>query len=188
MAYGQKMWHVKTHPQMPVENSVDFAHIHFVHENAEVPELLDFRTDGPWMRADVGLTYGKGKKSTKVTPEGAVDSVVEIEGFGVGFGTIRFTGMYPTVQLSSITPVDEQYSDYYIQLASQREPGDTGNEPGAKAKRMADMQAKIIPQDFFTWENMRYLEAPNLAVEETKAFMPLRRWCQQFYPERIVGS
>lgn len=188
MAYGTKVWRVKTHPQMPVENSVDFAHIHYVHGNAEVPTLLDFRTEGPWMRADVGLTYGKGKSSTAVTPEGAVDSVVEIEGFGVGFGTIRFTGMYPTVQISSITPVDEQYSDYYIQLASLREEGDTGDEPCERARKMADLQEKIIPQDFFTWENMRYLETPNLASEEAKTFLELRRWCQQFYPAPLAGA
>lgn len=188
MAYGQKMWNVKTHPQMPVENAADPAHIKYIHGNPDIPTPLEFKTEGHWMRTVVALPYGKGKDSTRVTPEGQVDACVEIEGFGVGFGTIRFTGMYPTVQLTSITPVDEHYSDYYMQMTSQREPGDLGDEPGEQAKAMADLQAKIIPQDFFIWENMRYLEAPLLAQEEAKNFIELRRWCQQFYPEPIAGS
>ncbi|HSS12015.1 MAG TPA: hypothetical protein VLL25_19160, partial [Acidimicrobiales bacterium] len=41
---------------------------------------------------------------------------------------------------------------------------------------------EIIKQDFFTWENMKYLPKPNFAIEEAKDYAALRRWARRFYP------
>ncbi|HEX2562956.1 MAG TPA: hypothetical protein VHK25_03515, partial [Acidimicrobiales bacterium] len=47
---------------------------------------------------------------------------------------------------------------------------------------------EIIKQDFFTWENMKYLPKPNFAVEEAKDYAALRRWAQRFYPPDTLPS
>jgi len=44
------------------------------------------------------------------------------------------------------------------------------------------LQQEVIKQDFFTWENMKYLEKPNLAPEEAHDYAALRRWAHRFYP------
>jgi hypothetical protein len=48
--------------------------------------------------------------------------------------------------------------------------------------RWIKLQQEIIKQDFFTWENMKYLDKPNFAVEEAKDYAALRRWARRFYP------
>ena len=44
----------------------------------------------------------------------------------------------------------------------------------------------MIQQDFFTWENMKYLESPNFTPEEAKDYLALRRWARQFYPSDSI--
>ena len=57
-----------------------------------------------------------------------------------------------------------------------------GDVPTGRAARWIELQQEIIKQDFFTWENMQYLEKPSFAVEEAKNYASLRRWCRRFYP------
>jgi hypothetical protein len=72
-------------------------------------------------------------------------------------------------------------TNFYAQ-ASVREPGDTGDKPGGRALKFLQLQQEVIKQDFFTWENMKYLEKPNLAPEEARDYAALRRWAHRFYP------
>jgi hypothetical protein len=67
-------------------------------------------------------------------------------------------------------------------MAAIREPGDRGDVPQGRAARWITLQQEIIKQDFFTWENMKYLAKPNFAVEEAKDYAALRRWARRFYP------
>ena len=87
-----------------------------------------------------------------------------------------------TVQVTGQTPVDEDYTDYFYTQASVREPGDAGDEPTGRAARFLALQQEVIKQDFFTWENMKYLEKPNLAPKEAHDYAALRRWAHRFYP------
>lgn len=179
---SDNVWRVRAHPQMVLENAVDFAHIEYIHGHSDPPRQDSLVFDGPWMRSDVAVTYGKGKASTWLTPNGPVDVVLEMESTGISFGTVRFRGGYPTLQMSSITPVDEEYSDYYFQQTSLREEGDEGDEMSGMARKMLDLQLRVIPQDFFIWENMSYLEIPHVTSEEAKTYLEMRRWARQFYP------
>jgi len=54
--------------------------------------------------------------------------------------------------------------------------------PGGRARGFLTLQQEIIKQDFFTWENMKYLPKPNLAPEEARDYAALRRWAHRFYP------
>ncbi len=87
------------------------------------------------------------------------------------------------VEVTGETPVDEDYTDYFGHTqASIREPGDTGDKPTGRAAKFVQLQQEVIKQDFFTWENMKYLEKPNLAPEEAHDYAALRRWAHRFDP------
>ena len=87
-----------------------------------------------------------------------------------------------TIEVTGQTPVDEDYTDYFYTQASIREPGDAGDVPSGRAAKFLALQQEVIKQDFFTWENMKYLEKPNLAPEEAHDYAALRRWAHRFYP------
>jgi hypothetical protein len=52
-----------------------------------------------------------------------------------------------------------------------------------RAKKLLELQKVVITQDFFTWENMKYLAKPNFATEEAEHYSGVRRWAHQFYPK-----
>ena len=181
---SDRVHRVRAHPQMPIENAVDPAHIPYIHGAAETPRVLRFVTDGHHCRSDVEVLYGGGKGDTAITPEGGQRAVVQMNCYGIGLSVIRWDeSLLPTVQITCFTPVDDQHIDYYFMQTSMRTPGDTGDEPTGPALKMLKVQWKVIEQDFFTWENMTYLQTPNFAVEEAQHYAAMRRWATRFYPE-----
>jgi len=181
---SSRVFRVKAHPQMPVENACDPAHIPLVHGASTIPVLSDVGTDGPVFRSTVHLTYGGGKKSTALTPGGPVDATFQSNVYGIGVSVVywRSPDLVPSWMITGFTPIGDGYIDYYFSFASEREPGDTSEEPTGRALAMLKTQFDVIPQDFFTWENMTYLEKPNFAAEEAKNYALFRRWAMQFYP------
>jgi hypothetical protein len=69
-----------------------------------------------------------------------------------------------------------------------REEGDTGVDMTGRAKKLLELQKIVITQDFFTWENMKYLPKPNFATEEARDYSGVRRWAHQFYPKDAQPS
>jgi hypothetical protein len=80
-----------------------------------------------------------------------------------------------------VTPVDDTYSDYCFSMTTKRT--EAAEEPTGVERKMIDLQMKVIEQDFFTWENMKVLHAPNFAPEEAANYSAVRRWARQFYPQ-----
>jgi len=174
---------IKAHPQNIVENVCDPFHVPFVHGAGAPPriERLDFKASG--FDAEMMIPYGAGKKSTRLTPDGPVDALIEIHNYGLAFGTLRWEFPYPTIQISCFTTVDDQYVDYYFQQTSKREPGASGDEPAGSALDMLKLQQEVIQQDFFAWEHMKNLPAPAFSPEEVELYTGFRSWARQFYPE-----
>ena len=112
-----------------------------------------------------------------------VDANIIYDNYSLGLGIVRFPKeLVATIEVTGQTPVDEDYTDYFYTQASIREPGDTGDKPAGRAAKFLALQQEVIKQDFFTWENMKYLEKPNLAPEEARDYAALRRWAHRFYP------
>ena len=174
---------IKAHPQMVLENAADPYHVPYIHGSTEPPETKWFEFDGHTFQAEVALTYGGGKASTWLTPNGPLRACIRYHQVGIGQGFVRWPEeVLPTVQVTNVTPVDEVYSDYWFCQTSIREEGDTGDVMTGRAKRLLELQKVVITQDFFTWENMKYLAKPNFATEEAKDYSAVRRWAHQFYP------
>jgi len=180
---------VKVHPQMIVENAADPYHIAPVHHGDRPAETTSFELHENHLHATVRVNYGGAHERTWLTPDGPVDGDVIYDTFGLGIGFVRFPPeVLASVQITSHTPVDEEYTDYWFAMACVREPGQEGDEPGPRARRWITLQQEIIKQDFFTWENMKYLEKPSFAVEEARNYAALRRWARRFYPDDAVDA
>jgi len=174
---------VKVHPQMIVENAADPYHIEHVHHGDRPAQTTSFELHDYYLHATVAVNYGGAYESTWLTPNGPVDGNVVYDTYGLGIGFVRFpTEVLGSVQITGHTPVDEEYTDYFFVMATEREPGDTGDIATGRAMRWIKLQQEIIKQDFFTWENMKYLTKPNFAVEEARDYAALRRWARRFYP------
>ena len=184
--YSSVVHRVKAHTQACFENVCDPAHVPYVH-GAPAPGV-ELTFDGIHLHADLTIVYGEGAEKTALTPNGPVEEVVEVDFYGMGSGTLRLKKLYPTIQITSFTPVDDEHVDYYFQQASLRLPGDDSDEPKGPAKRVLEMQQQVITQDFWTWENMTYLQEPNFAAEEAKNSAAVRRWVRQFYPPEVFTS
>jgi phenylpropionate dioxygenase-like ring-hydroxylating dioxygenase large terminal subunit len=172
---------VKMHCQNGPENMADAAHIHWVHGSGTIPVCKAWAQSDYSFRTEVTMIYGHGKEKTWLTPDGPVEALLETDAYGIGITIVRFVGMYPTVQLASFTPVDDQYTDYFFQQASQREPGDAGDIPQGQAAGMLRLQRTVIPQDFPLWENMKYSARPLFAPEEAAVYGGYRRWALKQY-------
>lgn len=180
---------VKVHPQMIVENAADPYHIQPVHHGDRPAQTTSFELLENHLHATVDVNFGGAHETTWLTPNGPVDGTVIYDTYGLSIGFVRFPAeVLASVQITGHTPVDEDYTDYYFTMACIREPGDTGDEPNGRAARWIQLQQEIIKQDFFTWENMKYLPKPNFAVEEAKDYAALRRWAQRFYPPDTLPS
>ena len=174
---------VKVHAQMIIENAADPYHVQFVHKADSAANTTSFDANGYHLHATVTANFGGGRASTWLTPDGPVDANIIYDNYSLGLGIVRFPKeLVATIEVTGQTPVDEDYTDYFYTQASVREPGDTGDKPAGRAAKFLALQQEVIKQDFFTWENMKYLEKPNLAPEEARDYAALRRWAHRFYP------
>jgi hypothetical protein len=174
---------IRAHPQVVIENASDLFHVVFVHKG-QPAEVLRFDFDGPLFMVDLAITYGSGKESSWLTPDGPIRSRVESRSWGIGMTWLQFPDdLMPAIQFTNVTPVDDTHSDYYFCMTTRRRPADPADAPGYAEQRIIDFQMKVIEQDFFTWENMKILHTANFAAEEAKNYSALRRWCRQFYPD-----
>jgi hypothetical protein len=181
--HTQMLNRVKVHPQMIIENAADPYHVQYVHKAATPATTASFEVSGYHLHATVNAHFGGGRASTWLTPNGPVDAKIIYDNYSLGLGLVRFPSeLVATIQVTGQTPVDEDYTDYFYTQASIREPGDSGDVPTGRGAKFLALQQEVIKQDFFTWENMKYLEKPNLAPEEAHDYAALRRWAHRFYP------
>ena len=127
-AFEIHTWDINTHMQEMGENAVDAAHFHFVHGTDDVPEAAFQEFDG-YQRS--------GKFITKQpTPRGVIDGVIETKSFGAGLSIVRFSGIYDTVLLASVTPVArEKTKAMYAFLQPKADRGLPGQDRGQSHHR-----------------------------------------------------
>jgi phenylpropionate dioxygenase-like ring-hydroxylating dioxygenase large terminal subunit len=180
--HSRMLHRVRVHPQMIIENAADPYHVPTIHHGSAT-ETTSFGTEGHRLHATIRTVYGEGRASTWMTPHGPLEATVRYDSYALGLGFVRFPKeAIESVQVTSHTPVDEQYTDYWFMQSSVREPGDAGDVPQGRAAKFLALQQQVVQQDFVVWEHMRYLERPNFAPEEAQDYVALRRWAQQFYP------
>jgi 3-ketosteroid 9alpha-monooxygenase subunit A len=170
-------------PQSPLENAADSQHLPFVHGAGGPATHVAWEEQDHYIRTVFSITFGIGRDSTWLTPNGPAESYIESEFFGLGLGVARFIidGMV-VPQLVAVTPVDKDHSLLFSSVAGTRlaEHGDSG--PSGRVLRMMTEQHAQIGNDFRIWENQRYVSRPAYSGIEERWFPPIRRWAEQFYP------
>jgi phenylpropionate dioxygenase-like ring-hydroxylating dioxygenase large terminal subunit len=172
---------VHLHPQFTMENVVDVDHLIFIHGSTLLPEkrarehLPELIDNGP--RIDVNYA-----------PPNTLNEVIGIGVIRVDFqeDPVR-PWRTPTRVYACTTPIDNEYSDIFgtvfLEQDKTAEGGDQNVVPMGRAKKRIAEQAYQNQVDFFVWDNMVYMNRVPYAPLEGKAFITMRRWAQQFYPE-----
>ena len=181
------------HPQETTENSVDLAHLRYVHGYDNVGRFDPVTMDGPYLesRWDFRSIRKIARIATLTFDFTASTSVV---GLGYSFVEIREHPIPMDMRLWVLaTPVDGTLID--LSLASQvreiRNPkrrvvGLGFLPPRLRAplmnKIMASQQKQDVQQDVVIWSRKQYLSAPRLNRSDGE-IAAYRAYCAQFYPD-----
>ena len=165
-------WEINTHMQEMGENAVDAAHFHFVHGTDEVPENAFQAFDGH---------ERSGKFVTKQpTPRGVIDGVIETKSFGPGLSIVRFSGIYDTVLLANVTPIEnEKTRAMYAFIQPKETEGSLGKTVG---KAIIANICQQMEEDQIIWDRKQYFDKP-LLCDGDGPFAKYRRWYSQFLVE-----
>lgn len=181
------------HPQETTENSVDLAHLRYVHGYDNVRPVEEFAVDGP--RLEARFDFRRVRTIAKfVNLTFNVSAKANIFGLGYSFVEIHENSIGMDMRLWVLaTPVDGTLIDMSLvsQVREIRKPGrliiGLGFLPvGLRAplinKFMASQQKEDVRQDVIIWSRKQYVSRPRLCRSDGK-IMPFRYYCAQFYPD-----
>ncbi len=181
------------HPQETTENSVDLAHLRYVHGYENVDPVMEFSVHGPLLqtRFDFKRTRSIARFAT-FTFE--VSAATHIYGLGYSFVDIREHSIGMDMRLWILaTPIDGKLIDLSIvsQVREIQKPkrffAGLGFLPSKwRAPLMnrfiSSEQREDVLQDLIIWENKEYRSRPRLCRSDGR-IMPFRYYCAQFYPD-----
>jgi len=167
--YRTRRWVINTCNQEMAENQVDAAHFQYLHGTTEMPvTTLERRGHQLISQSTTGMT----------TPGGKVDGMIEVNAWGFGFTTTRFTGIVETLLVSSATPIEADKSEIWFAF-TVRDIG-KGITGGVGKAFMAEV-SRQLEQDIPVWENKIFIDPPVLC-DGDGPIGPFRKWAKQFYP------
>jgi phenylpropionate dioxygenase-like ring-hydroxylating dioxygenase large terminal subunit len=181
--YGTHRYGVReTQPQSGLENMADTQHFPYVHSVVQPAAHQELTEDGAFMRARFEVPFGAGKKSTWLTPNGAVDGEIEAETWGLGLVLARSKiGEKVFTQLITHTPVDLNHTEVFSTITGTRVAGE--DEPTGMTTRMYKFQHDEVEHDLVIFEHQHWLDKPLYAQQEGLPFVKVRRFARQFYPD-----
>ncbi len=181
------------HPQNTTENSVDLAHLRYVHGYDNVDVIVDADIEGPLLQT--AFDFKRTRTIARfVNMTFDVSARTLIYGLGYSFVVIREHSIGMDMRLWVLaTPVDGTLID--LSLASQvrelRKPKRLFAGLGFLPTRwrapmlnrfMSAEQRNDVLQDIVIWSRQQHKTRPRLCRSDGK-IMPFRHYCQQFYPE-----
>ena len=180
------------HPQETTENSVDLAHLRYVHGYNNADRVGSLLIDGPYLGSRFDF-----KRVRRIAKFGSItldiSANTHIYGLGYSYVEIREHSIGMDLRLWVLaTPVDGTLIDLSLvsQAAEIRSPkrwvAGLGFLPvGLRAPVMnrilAAFQLGDVMQDVVIWSRKRYLQRPRLSAADGE-IMPFRVYCAQFYP------
>ncbi|MET7401034.1 Rieske 2Fe-2S domain-containing protein [Dactylosporangium sp. NPDC005572] len=180
--HGVKRTTVNFPPQFAFENVADISHMRTVHGWVDIPVVNAAGAAGPMFFTDF----------TGAVPTRRGPATVRIENFQWGLGLVysRIHGLHPTVQVSSITPIDQDSSIYALSIYVGR-VDDDGDEPKGRAKAVIEEQARqalnVESLDRQIWDHQMYVENAPLVGDERATIGVFRRWSRQFREDVASG-
>ncbi|WP_419944031.1 Rieske 2Fe-2S domain-containing protein [Candidatus Poriferisodalis sp.] len=180
------------HPQETSENSVDIAHLSYIHGYHNVTGETPVVIDGPRLESRFGFsTTRRIAKVAKLSLE--VTAVANVVGLGYSFVEFKEHSIGFDARLWVLaTPVDGKLID--LSIVSRMRPlhkpkrfivGLRFLPPRMRApimnKFVADLQIRDVQQDVVIWSRKHYVPRPRL-VRTDGEIMKYRAYCEQFYP------
>lgn len=191
---GLSVWKARFpgHPQETTENSVDLAHLRYVHGYDNVERVGALEVDGPCMRScfnfrTVRKIAGVGRLTLDLTADTSV--------WGLGYSIVQTRehtiGLDMRIWILA-TPVDGVEIDMWIvmQVAEMRRPRrwlaglrflPVKLRAPVMNRFLAPFQHSDVLQDVVIWGRKQYQPRPRLARSDGE-IMPFRAYCAQFYP------
>ncbi len=180
------------HPQETSENSVDLAHLRYVHGYDSVKRVGKATITGPYLdsRFDFSRTFSFAKLPTFTMNISAKTLVC---GLGYSHVEIREHSIGMDMRLWVLaTPVDGTFIDLTLvsQVREIRNPKKllaglgflpTGLRAPIINKFISAVQLRDVLQDVIIWSRKQYVSRPRLSRSDGEV-MPFRAYCAQFYP------
>ena len=181
------------HPQETSENSVDLAHLRYVHGYDDVNSVQEVSVDGPCLESRFGF------KTTRTIAGFAIFTMdvsvtTRVVGLGYSFVEIREHSIGMDARLWVLaTPVDGLLIDLSLvsQVREIRKPARKIAGLGFLPVRwraplmnkfVASWQRRDVLQDVVIWSRKQYRSRPRLCASDGR-IMPFRHYCAQFYPD-----
>src|SRR6185369_13185744 len=172
-SYDKYSWDVRTHPQDIMENAIDWPHFNFVH-------LMDAPKNRSHEFHDRMFKWAIWTRKDVQTMGGVSDEFsIQAENWGLGFDWLLYTGMFTTVIVAGLTPIDDTTTRIHFGVIGKKD-GRTEEETRALLKAYMDDQSLAIQQDFGIWEHKGFQIRPALC-ESDGPIGEYRKWTKQFY-------
>lgn len=181
------------HPQETSENSVDIAHLSYIHGYDNVTNDTSVSIDGPRLESRFGFsTTRKIAKFAKLTMD--VTAVANVVGLGYSFVEFQEHSIGMTARLWVLAaPVDGELIDLSIvsRMRTLHRPKrpiaglsflPTRMRAPIMNKFIADLQIRDVQQDVVIWSRKHYVPRPRL-VRTDGEIMKYRAYCTQFYAD-----
>ncbi len=182
------------HPQETTENSVDLAHLSYVHGYASVKRSSKVSIDGPCLESRFDFrSIRRFGRIAKLTFD--LSASTRVFGLGYSYVEIREHSVGIDMRLWVLaTPVEGTLIDLslVLQVAEIRKPRrwiaglgflPVGPRAPVMTKFMAAFQQADVLQDVVIWSRKRYQTRPRLSRSDGE-IMPFRTYCAQFYPDQ----
>ena len=179
---------IRAHPQITSENSVDWAHLAYLHGYDNLKQRQASEIDGPILKAyyafDRRMT-GAFLRSMRFRFE------IDVSVWGLGVSTVKVRGAeigFEARQWMLATPVDGEHIDYWLATDTFTAPRLLGLHRLPEAF-LLPMLSKLLTKELVTevsfdervWSSMAYQASPSLCQAD-RDISRFRRYCQQFYP------
>lgn len=194
---GYRRMRFRGHPQETTENSVDLAHLRYVHGYDNVAQVGPVSVNGAYLRSCFDFSSSRTIAGFKLSYN--VSAITHVHGLGYSQVDVRehSVGMDARMWVLS-TPLDGVHIELVVanQVRRIRSPrrfiSGLGFVPDKwRAETMNAlflwMQKYFVMQDVAIWESKRYWDRPRLARSDGE-FATYRRYCRQFYPDDLQGA
>ena len=178
------------HPQETTENSVDIAHLRYIHGYDSVHPVGPVSVDGPHLKSC--FDFKRTRTIAGVESLYDVSAITHVYGLGYSHVDIREHSIGMDARLWVLaTPIDDQLLEMVLagQIRKLRKPkrffaGLRFLPPGWRAEVMNQIvltaQKRDVLQDVTIWGRNQYRPRPRLCQSDGE-IGKYRRYCKQFY-------
>jgi phenylpropionate dioxygenase-like ring-hydroxylating dioxygenase large terminal subunit len=178
-------WHIPTAIQEAAENAADAAHFVYVHTARDIPRGEITHEGHRRFARYVGQAPDMDEQGNiDTTGTRWRESLLETGNFGPGQTLQRFMGLFDTIQLGLVTPVDAENFHLRFCFIQRKDMNETQQR---MAKALTDEISRQVEQDIPIWQHKIYQPNPILC-DGDGPIAQFRRWFSQFYETEPGGG